>query len=227
MINKWTIFNQCTLCQSACPQGTLLCAQCRLDLPRSGNACHGCARPLPHDETGLCGKCITTGPVLDNCLAAFDYHRPVDFLIHQFKFQGQYGLSQWFARQLVARLISLDAPLPRRLVPVPLHPARVRQRGYNQSLLLALEVGKLLNIDVDFATCRRIRDTQSQSDLPADERRANIRNAFVLSGTPELDHIAIIDDVMTTGSTLAEMARLFQRKNACRVDAWVIARTVM
>ena len=116
-------------------------------------------------------------------------------------------------------------PLPERLLPVPLHPARLRQRGYNQSLELARPLSRQLDIALDRSCFQRILNTPPQADLPRRQRLHNLRGAFRLSPPPEARHVALVDDVVTTGSTVNELARLLLRAGVQRIDVWAVART--
>ncbi|MCW8908267.1 MAG: phosphoribosyltransferase family protein, partial [Sedimenticola sp.] len=116
-------------------------------------------------------------------------------------------------------------PLPERLLPVPLHPVRLRQRGYNQSLELARPLARRLGIALEQNSCHRVLDTRPQADLPRRQRLHNLQRAFRLSHPPEARHIALVDDVVTTGSTVNELARLLLRAGVQRVDVWAVART--
>jgi ComF family protein len=118
----------------------------------------------------------------------------------------------------------MDEP-PQLLIPVPLHPGRLRERGYNQALELARPLSRRLAIPLDYLSCRRTRPTQAQSELPMKERRKNVRGAFQVKGEIPARHVALIDDVVTTGSTVTELTRLLKRHGVRRVQVWTLART--
>lgn len=229
MLNKWLKFNlspnSCLLCGNLAEASALLCRDCHDDLPYLAHCCRLCARPLPAKSPSICGNCLNNIAILDKTLAVFEYRKPIDHIIHQFKFGQQVQLDQWLANQLARRAQDHYSSLPDCLIPVPLFRQRTRERGYNQSLLLARQLGRQLAIPVDYSSCYRVRNTPPQSELPAKQRRKNIKGAFDLSKPLKHGHIALIDDVMTTGSTLRELASLLKSRGVNKVDAWVIART--
>jgi ComF family protein len=157
-------------------------------------------------------------------VAAFAYAFPVDKLIQALKFNERLILVNYLADALVKRANSM----PDRLVALPLHPTRLRERGFNQSLLLAQRIAQRMNIPLLSSLCERVRNTPPQSTLPWKERDKNMRQAFIC--TPNADvrgkHVAIVDDVMTTGASIGELARALKQAGASEVSAWVVARTL-
>lgn len=205
----------------------LLCAACEADLPRCpAAACPVCALPLP--ETGpdgtVCGACLRRPPAFGRTLAAFSYGFPVDRLLHAFKYAGNLALAEALAEPL-ARLAAAR-PRPDLLLPMPLHPARLRQRGFNQSLEIARPVSRWLGIPLEARACRRTRDTPAQAGLKWEERRRNVRGAFACDLDLAGKKVAVLDDVMTTGATLDEIGRVLKGRGAAEVSAWVVARTL-
>jgi ComF family protein len=215
----------CRLCGSATRDESDLCRSCRHDLPWLDNACRQCARPLHASRAdALCGHCQRQAPAFDRTTALFHYRPPVDHLIRRFKFAEELQVGSLLSRLLAARLAERDDDLPDLLLPVPLHPARLRSRGFNQATEIARQVGRVLEIAIDYRLCRRKRDTQAQSLLSPNARRLNLRNAFAVCRPPGTSHVAIIDDVMTTGHTGNELARTLKQAGAAQVEVWVIAR---
>jgi len=210
----------CRLCGAAGDRDRCLCDGCARDLPILGPACPRCALPLSADAP-LCGRCLRRPPPFDAALAPLRYAAPVDTLVHEFKFRGRLASGRLLA-ELMADAVA-ERPRPQLLLPVPLHPRRLRERGFNQAHELARLLGRRLGIPVDGELVRRMRDTPPQHELPAKARRANIRRAFALAHPPPA-HVAVVDDVMTTGQTVAEIARLLKRAGARRVEVWVAAR---
>jgi ComF family protein len=216
----------CRLCGVRLPSGPALCEGCRGDLPWLASACRLCGHPLPESTAELhCGRCQQHPPACDATTAVLHYQAPVDYLIQRLKFSGELSLGPLLADLLAARISERNAPLPELIIPVPLHPARLRERGFNQATQLARRLGSRLGIALDHRVCRRQRQTEPQSLLPVGERRRNVRNAFTLTGRLPASHVAIVDDVMTTGHTTGELARLLRRAGAQRIEVWVIART--
>jgi ComF family protein len=173
---------------------------------------------------GRCGVCQRRPPVFDETTALFHYHPPVDHLLKCLKFARELAVAPLLAGMLAERLGQREQALPGQLVPVPLHHSRLRERGFNQATELARTLGRRLHIPVAHHLCRRLRPTEPQSRLPPAARRLNLRNAFTVQGTPEHKHLAIIDDVMTTGHTANELASALKQAGAERLEVWVIAR---
>ncbi len=211
---------RCLVCGEAGAGGHDLCQDCRDALPYNRVACARCALPLP--APGTCGACLGAPPPFQASRAVLVYCFPLDRLLPRFKFHGDLA-----AGRLVAGLMAealADAARPDALVPVPLHPSRLRQRGYDQALELARPLGRALGLPLRCDLLRRVRATPAQSELDAASRRHNVRSAFAVAPGPLPRHVALVDDVMTTGATLAECSRALHRAGVARVDAWVAAR---
>jgi ComF family protein len=217
--------SQCRLCGVATGTALKLCPQCLADSPWIRNACQQCSAPLPVPaEDSHCGHCQKRPPAFDTTTALFHYRPPVDYLIKQLKFANELAIIPLLSALMSARLTTRAAPLPSLLVPVPLHQTRLRERGFNQATELARRVGRELGIRSDHRLCTRNRDTRPQSLLSPNARRLNLRNAFSVQRRQVAGHIAIIDDVMTTGHTSNELARVLKQAGAKQVEVWVIAR---
>ena len=162
-------------------------------------------------------------PAFDDSVAAFDYGFPVDVLIQQFKYSHQLALAPWLADRLLVCLSGI--PLPQAALAMPLSRARLSERGFNQSLEIAKPLCRALGLSLLPHACERIRDTESQTTLPWKERAKNVRGAFACRENFAGKHIAIVDDVMTTGASVNELAKTLKKSGAGRVSAWVIART--
>ena len=177
----------------------------------------------------MCGTCLVHAPAFDTALACFDYRAPWDRLITAFKFHTALELAPFFAAMLVAEESRHCAARPSLVLPVPLAPGRLRERGYNQAWELARRVARVLAIDAEPALLLRLRETAHQLDLPPGSRAGNVRGAFAVEPRRRSEivgrHVALVDDVMTTGSTAAEIATVLKHAGAARVDVWVLART--
>ena len=211
----------CTLC-GASTTGTLLCAPCTADLPWNACACPGCA--LPAAQGAFCPACLHKPRRFDAAFAAFVLAAPVQQGIHALKYQAQFQQASLLATAFASRLRARSEPLPTLLIPVPLHWRRQWWRGYNQSLELARVLGAELAIAVDTKVAKRRRATPDQIGQSAAQRRQNLKDAFAVSPRIAGQHIALLDDVMTTGATLEELARTCKAAGAARVEAWAIAR---
>lgn len=197
----------------------ILCAACRAELPRlQGALCPRCALPSP--GAALCGRCLADTPEYDATVAPLAYDFPADALVHALKFRGELSLASFLGKLLAERIAQRETI--DLVIPVPLSAARLRGRGYNQ----ALEIARHLPGKLDFSCCVRERDATPQTELPWAERRRNVRGAFACRRSLEGARVAVVDDVMTTGATLDEMARTLKRAGAARVVNWVLARTL-
>jgi len=208
----------CYLCRGAAP--SILCERCDADLPRLGaEYCPRCALASP--AGAVCGRCLTQVPAYDATVAALAYAFPADVLVQALKFRAELALAPLLGRLLADRVAGRKVDC---IVPVPLSPQRLRGRGYNQALEVARHVAKATGTRLAPELCERTRDTSAQMDLPTAERGRNVRGAFdcprLVEGT-----IAVLDDVMTTGATLHEVAAALKRAGAARVENWVVART--
>jgi len=234
MVYKWTNKLQsllfpptCRLCRAPGLPGLELCSSCRAELPWIRHSCSCCALPLSLDAgTTLCVKCMGKQPSLDSCSALFAYRTPVDGWIQDLKFAQDLSTAGLLGSLLASRITSDDREQPAIVLPVPLHRKRLAERGYNQALEIARSLtGK--DYQLDPCCCQRHRATSAQSNLPASVRKQNVHNAFSVSRLPVGAHVLLIDDVMTTGATLNELARTLKRAGAETVRARVIARTIV
>lgn len=211
----------CLLCGSTATED--FCPPCYNSLPHlSSHHCPVCA--LPTEEARVCGACLAHPPAFDHTLAAVNYAFPVDALLHSLKYQANLALVPVLADLLLARIDR--NVLPDFIVPMPLHAVRLQERGFNQAIEIARRISKRSGVPLLPALCRRVRDTASQTGLPWKERKKNIRNAFDCDGNLNGKRIVIVDDVMTTGATLNELARVLRKCGAAHISVWVIARTL-
>jgi ComF family protein len=198
--------------------------------------CRQCALPLPNgvDDGSICGACLQDPPAFDATIAAADYAPPIDQLVLALKFGGRLVLAPLFARMLrdaVLHTQHRSPNLPTLLVAVPLGKQRLIERGFNQAHEVAKPLSRALGIPLATGIVSRQRDTQAQALLHPDQRHENIRDAFTLQestpGQIEGLHIGIVDDVMTTGQTLEELASTLKRHGAACVTNIVFARTLL
>lgn len=214
----------CLLCGQQSDSGRDLCAACADDLIHNRVRCPRCALPLDAPAP-LCGECMQSEPPFASAFVPFVYASPLDQLETRFKFGRSLAAGRVLSELVLDVLGVSPPPLPQALIPVPLHPARLRERGYNQALELAKPLSRALRIPLRDDVLVRTRATAAQSDLDADARRKNLRGAFaVMENVMPPQHVAIVDDVMTTGATLRECARTLVRTGVERVDVWALAR---
>jgi ComF family protein len=203
----WLIPRQCVLCGEV--SGELaICGACRADLPWLADA-----GPATASGTG-------------RALAALSYEYPVDRMVTRAKFHGQLHFA-WALGELIAAVVEeRGGELPDLLVPVPLHRERLARRGYNQALEIGRPVAELLRLKLAPSVCERVKPTAEQTGLSAAERRRNLRGAFRVRSPCTGARVAILDDVITTGSTTAALARAFRAAGAAYVEVWAAARTL-
>lgn len=230
MVYKWLDAAQfllfpprCQLCGAPGVARRDLCAGCHGDLPWLGAACVHCAAPLP--ATGhTCGDCQRRPPRFDRVLAPFRYGPPLDHLVQRLKFHQDLAAGRLLGELMAERVLADRIPLPDCLLPVPLHPTRLAERGFNQALEIGRPIRKALGIPIAPRLVRRVKATATQSLLPAARRAGNLRGAFAVAGGPVPEHVAILDDVLTTGATTGELARVLKRAGVKTVQVWVVAR---
>ena len=222
--NLWPA--RCLACAEAGAPGRDLCDACCEALPWNRHACMHCAIPLPAVAGAgpqACGTCLHKPPPVQATRAAFVYATPLDRLLPRLKFHRDLAAGRLLS-QLMARSFA-DAERPRALLPVPLHRARLRERGYDQALELAKPLARALRLPLLPDALHRERATTPQSRLDAAHRKRNLRGAFAVAPRARLPaHVALVDDVMTTGATLHAAATALRRAGVARVDAWVCAR---
>lgn len=210
----------CLLC-GADSQDGLLCPDCITDLPALPAACcPQCAVETTHGER--CGACLKDAPHFNRTIAAFRYDFPVDRIIHALKYGHQLAVAGWLGRRLAERIIAEH----QLVIPLPLHPDRLRERGFNQSAEIARVMGNCLNLTVDRSSLFRNRPTPRQADLPLKERHKNVRGAFECSIDLSGRKILLIDDVMTSGATVNECARILKIHGAADISVVVAARAL-
>jgi len=212
----------CVLCGGMSHEG-MWCAPCDEASPYLNEPhCPVCSLPSPTRE--ICGKCLKHPPLFTRTACVFTYTFPLDKLILAMKYGGQLTLAEAFAKKMAKRIDRHT--LPDYVIPMPLHPTRLRERGFNQSLLLASTIARQLGIVLLPDSCQRIRNTPSQSSLPWKERNKNVRNAFRCDIDLSGKHVALVDDVLTTGASLNALAAAARQKGAEEISTWVIARTL-
>lgn len=237
MVYKWlnnilsgALVANCQLCGSTKVSGHIeLCPACLKNLPWLPTACPRCASPIHASSTSqgiICGECQQHPPSFDSSLAAFHYEPPLDHLIQGMKFHGQLSHARLLGTLMAYYLAQWQHDID-CIIPVPLHPRRLRERGFNQALELARPIGKQLGIDIDTQHCQRSRYTTGQADLPLKERHANVRNAFNVSKPANWQHVAILDDVMTSGQTVNALARALKESGIEKVTVWTCCRATI
>jgi len=217
--------SRCILCLQASHHRIEICTDCSKRLPHNVLCCVRCALPLADDINTevLCGRCIHQLPEFDYVHSLFRYDDDIIKLVHQLKFSGKISFARSIGEMLLAQLRNTEEQ-PDCLLPVPLHASRMRQRGYNQSIEISRVLAKAMALPIEITAIKRHRSTLAQTGLNAKQRKKNIRGAFSVVGQLNYQHILIIDDVMTTGATVNELAALLKKNGAVRVGILCIAR---
>lgn len=210
----------CVLCDTATQRKVAICEECWADLPwQLSSSCPQCGLA---SQGEVCGSCLSSPPYFDHTRALFSYAYPVDALLQAFKYQHQLHLGYVLVQ------LSLKQCHPHGvdcIVPMPMHPARLQERGFNQSLELAKEIAKQWRLPLAASHCQRIKNTPPQASLPLKDRVKNIKGAFGCGDYFKGKHVAIVDDVMTSGASLNELAKTLKQAGASQVSCWIIART--
>jgi ComF family protein len=216
---------RCELCGCKIKYSKMLCAACKWDLPWLGHICRRCSVPISKHNQGLCGRCQSQPPYYDRVYSLFSYRQPVTGLIVALKFQHRLHLARLLGQLMIDDLLLRLDSMPDIILPVPLHPQRLRERGFNQAYELARFVSAELNVEIS-AAVERCRDGQPQIALSRKHRIKNIHGVFRVhdQGAMTKSHVLIIDDVMTTGATVNELARILKQAGAARVDVVTLAR---
>lgn len=216
----------CIFCGEKSHSWQDICINCKADLPWLNNACPQCGLILAAGAISpatKCGWCQRYAPPFDTTFALWSYQQPVTQLITALKFNHQLKYARLIGELMAERLATHS--LPECIIPVPLHETRLRQRGFNQSLEIARSLGKRLNVAINTRCCIRIKATEAQSSIAKKKRRENLANAFNVEQRFTAAHVALLDDVMTTGCTVKELSMQLKRQGVKRVDIWCCART--
>jgi len=229
-LEKTLLPYHCMLCLKTSDQRRDLCCQCQANLPTSSYTCLQCGLALPAATPSLrCGQCIQRPPHFDDTIVGFDYQTPINYWLKQFKFhkKGLYAriLSEIYAEKLARILENNPENKPQALVPMPLHWRRITQRGFNQAYIITQYLSQKLGIPIIKHSCiTRMKYTKPQSSLHLQARRHNMRGAFSVQNMASVEHVAIIDDIITTGNTVNELSQQLKSHGIKRVSVWALAR---
>jgi ComF family protein len=213
------------MCGDPAKQEIDLCQPCQQELPWLEQVCNRCALPLTNATT--CGSCLQQEPPFSKTLALWHYQSPIDHFIAGLKFNHHLVYARLLGKLLSKGLQShyQHQALPECIIPVPLHVKRLQERGFNQALEIARSIAKKLKLKIDFKSCQRTRATEAQSALPAKQRHRNVKNAFTVTNSFHYKHVALIDDVITTGHTISELSSVLREAGVEQIDVWCCART--
>ena len=233
MITQW--FKKLSLKQLQLPKICVLCGQYHIDRDAICIACHEfltpipsacmpCALPLPPGNFMTCGECIKNKPYVDHTIAPYAFEEPLRTLLHDYKYKhGLYLIS--FLAQLIIKNLPPEALHTECMIPIPMHPNRLRQRGFNQAAELTKVIGEYLNIPYHLSSCQKTIQTKPQAGLNAEQRHRNLLNVFSTESI-SYQHVTLIDDLLTTGSTVNELAKTFKKNGVAHVNVWCCARVL-
>ncbi len=239
---KLVVSDVCCLCDTDGHKGLDLCHACHKSLPHNHFSCFQCAAPFQYestDHTQVCGGCLSRPSGIDHAIIPFLYRPPIDFMIKRLKFSEQLKYSRLLGDLLADAieqhyqgagsnpLTTENHDFPDRILPVPSHHQRLLQRGFNQAEQIAATVARRFDRHYDTTTVARTAAGQSQSSLSATQREANIRRTFEIENPAVIEgsHVAVVDDVYTTGATAKAISRKLKSAGAARISIWAVART--
>lgn len=216
----------CILCNDRTNRELDLCIECEKSLPWLKNVCFYCATPLGFSTQSACGACLKRPLPFHNLCILFTYTEIIKKLVTGLKFQQRLIYAHILGTLLAEKISSQyqTEKLPDIIIPVPLHKSRLYERGFNQAIELARPISKKFNIPIEYRRCKRVVNTVAQSKLPANQRAKNVISAFIAHQDLAYQHVALLDDVMTTGHTLIEMSRALYDVGVKRIDVWCCAR---
>lgn len=249
-LTAWLLPYTCVLCGLRSNRDQDLCEDCYQELPFTRNACYCCAVELPSSATGtihahevnavvprldqehlpantlLCGQCLRKKPYFDRTCSVFVYDQPIDRLLLELKFTQVLMNARILGELMAEKLCAWyqDQPLPTAILPIPLHPLRLKERGYNQAIELARPIAKALHLPIDTSSCVRSKATLPQAQLPSKHRADNVSHAFKTDNDFSGEHLAVIDDVITTGNTMNAFCKMLKQHGAKTIDVWCCAR---
>ena len=216
--------NRCFLCSSPSNGHETMCRACLNDIMVNTDACPACAKA--NTASNICADCLSQPwQFIKKATTLFQYHDPVNHLVQHLKYKQGIDIASHLGKMLCTLLPSENAALPDCILPVPLHSGRLISRGYNQSIELARPLSRQLGIKLDTSSCKRVRATMPQAGLSAKKRKQNVHNAFTVSKKIGYNHVLLVDDVITTGSTVNELARMLSLAGVVRIDVLAVART--
>lgn len=231
--NQFNIFDllfshQCSLCKEKSKTGFDLCEQCFEELPYVRNFCRRCGAFLAdHVQHNVCGNCINKNLPYQKTFVLFQYCSPIDQMLLDLKFRQKLFFVKSLSKLLAAGIAKfyVENELPELIIPIPLYVNRLRERGFNQALELVRATSLQLKIPLDFTSCLRKKNTAAQTSLKESERKRNLHQAFSLTKPILAKHIAVFDDVITTGSTMREFCKMLAKNGIEKIDVWCLAKT--
>ena len=222
---NWLAPHKCFGCKKTINKASAFCDACYLELPFQSRTCAQCGQILAA-ETDYCGRCINNPPFYDECFCPFEYQTPIKDLICALKYNDKAEYAKMIGRLLASEVKQNQTSLPDAIIPVPIHISRLRSRGFNQSKLIADQVGKELNIKVLNNVITKTKATPAQAQQSLINRKKALRNCFAMQKKLCAQNVAIIDDVVTTGSTVNEIAKILKKNGVDYIQVWGLAHTL-
>lgn len=219
----WRLPAVCVLCHHYHHEKFAVCQICTSFLVRIKHGCRTCRLPIDDQQVDQCGYCIKRKPVYDRVLTAYSFEEPLRALLHEFKYRQALYLRTFMA-QLMLDARPSEIYQPDCLVPVPMHPKRLRERGFNQAAELTKILARELNLPYNLTLCEKTINTAAQVNLNGKHRNRNLQKAFIAKAC-NYQHVTLIDDLLTTGSTANALASALKKQGVTRVDVWCLART--
>lgn len=228
-IYAWSLPRVCVCCGFNSDDLILdLCIYCKKNLPWLSARCYNCGLSLNiQHEAIICIKCRDQPPAFNCLYALFEYAPPLTKLINQLKFSKKLYIGALLGYLLAETIMQRwyhKKSLPEIIIPVPLHEKRLRQRGYNQALEICSAATKILQIPIDTQLCQRVKHTEQQTRLDKTQRIYNLKNAFIVNISKTYKHVAIVDDVVTTGSTVRALSMALREAGVEIIDVWCVCR---
>lgn len=223
---NWLLPKRCLQCARVIEntQGHV-CHTCYPELPFQSHYCHRCGQNSSAN-TDYCGHCINTPPAFDHCFCPFKYESSIKELICKLKYRERPELAKTAATLLKNELIEHNFERPDALIAVPMHISRLRERGYNHSALITQNLSKALDIPRLYNTLSKSRKTKPQAQQSLKQRKKNLKGSFELIKKIQIKSVAIVDDVVTTGSTADEIAKILKKNGVDYVQVWGLAHTL-
>lgn len=212
------------MCKKNLTSNALYCPACVHKLPYLDSTCVRCGQPFSGFDD-YCGACLTNPPSFDACFCPFEYLAPISDDICRLKYAEQPQLAQRLAKQFVQELTHREVPLPNAIISVPMHRFNLRKRGFNQSHELAKQISSQLKIPLARNVIAKNKLTERQATQTLQQRKNNLKGSFSIAKKPRFKHIAIVDDVVTTGATAEEISKILKKNGVDYVQIWGIART--
>jgi len=221
--------SRCFICHDYCADTEPLCQECRQNLPFLAKSCELCAATLEVATDTRCGACLIRPPAYEQLIAGFAYALPINSFIIQLKFHRQLSYAHLLGR-LFSKILQthyVNCPLPEAIVPVPLHRERLKERGFNQAMEIAKPIATALKLPILHRLVERNKPTTPQSQLPKQARKRNMAQAFTVKKATPMKHIALLDDVMTTGETIQALSRQLKQAGIETIHVWCVAKRML